>query len=146
MKTLIPALVALALSASSAMAQARLPTVLDETGRPAPTTGVVLVGPDGGLLSTLAPIGVALTDRTVVSQSANQVAGTDPVLAANAARHVLTFVPAVDCRIWVAGGVSYGIPIYAGIRTTLAGPEAGAGAWYATGCGAAGSTLMILEG
>lgn len=92
----------------------------------------------------ISQIGSAFVDRSIVALTAQQAAGTDPVLAANPARRALQIVPPAACMLRLASGAAGGVPLRGDQPNQLAGPSCPTNALYVTGL-AAGALLTILE-
>lgn len=92
------------------------------------------------------PQGVPYTDRSVTLTAA-QIAGIDPLLAANATRRALQFGAAFDFSIALAASKATGMRVYASARDDFSGNLCPTGALYlATGSGfAEGSVITIWE-
>lgn len=83
-------------------------------------------------------------DRTVVSLTANQASGVDPVLLANSNRRGLKMQPLIDCTYWIATGATTGFLLVGGYENTLKGQECPANDIFVRGL-TAGTPLLILE-
>lgn len=80
----------------------------------------------------VAPVGLPYT-QTPVTLTANQAAGTDPILAANPNRQGLKLVVPADCGVATASGATIGLPAFAGVAWERSGPECPTNAIYVVG-------------
>lgn len=98
-----------------------------------------------GTLAVKQP-GAAYTETTVVLTAA-QIAGTDPIVAANPNRRALVFGGAAhDFRISRNAGSATGLPVYGSSRDAIEAPVPIGALYLATGSGfTAGNTITVWE-
>jgi hypothetical protein len=85
-------------------------------------------------------------DVSVNSLTANQAAGTDPIIAADPFRRVFAITPINDGKLCIAGGgVGFCWALYAGVTRTISGPDCPQNALYITGQTAA-TVLPMAKG
>lgn len=94
-----------------------------------------------GVTVTLA--GLPYTDATISSLTANQAAGTDPILVANTARKALVINPPAGCGLSLSAGGPVIWPLFANVPNSFSGSDCPTGALYlTTGLAAAQSLPM----
>ncbi len=103
---------------------------------------------DGGITPFVAALPTTFASTSSIpSLTANQAAGTAPILAANPNRTAIKIVPPADCLLRVVSGGSGvgGIPLFGGVPNDFSGQDCPMGALYITGL-ATGAALTIWEG
>lgn len=94
------------------------------------------------VLST--PHATSFTDRSVGALSAQQAAGTAPILGANPSRTSLKIVPRYDSVLKIAANAISGIPLYGWVENTFTGSECPANELFIEG--QVGQPVVIWEG
>jgi hypothetical protein len=89
--------------------------------------------------------GTAFAEVSINSLSANQAAGTQAIVAANAGRKTLMLNPPADCVLTITSGATKGRPLFGNVPNAIAGPECPTNALFVSGL-SAGQTLTIWEG
>lgn len=108
---------------------------------PMPVTGVDPA--TGAALPPGATVGLSYTSASIASLTANQAAGTDSILAANAARKALVINPPANCGLSLTAGGPVIWPLFANVPNSFSGQDCPTGALYLTTGLAAAQALPI---
>lgn len=106
--------------------------------------GFATLDPDtGAAVSPGSSSGLTYTDASIPSLSANQVAGTTSILAANAARKALVINPPADCGLSLTAGGPVIWPLFGGVPNSFSGQDCPKNALFLTTGLTAGQALPM---
>ena len=87
--------------------------------------------------------GLPYTNATIASLTANQVAGTDPILTASAIRRGLVINPLANCGLTLSAGGPVLWPLFANVPNSFSGLDCPTNALYLTSGLTAATALSI---